>query len=228
VTPQAWESCPQYGPAVPVLEAITPARRGQSRFNPHSPDEAAILSALTTILVKNSGSCGESSGAAMLDLTGEAGCYAVPFAANAVRLQLHALADNPGTCGRWRCRKPRNRSRSQATRHFGCQRVGWERNFVAARLAETENRPQQTENPEMSAYMRKYDIDKTMFWMARWGNGAGGVEFGPRAMRASITPSRPKAVIPRTAVRCESTGGGFSAARPCELSVCQMSPSHHR
>jgi hypothetical protein len=36
------------------------------------------------------------------------------------------------------------------------------------RLAETENRTQQTGNPEMSAYMRKYDIDignKTMFWM---------------------------------------------------------------
>jgi hypothetical protein len=69
-----------------------------------------------------------------------------------------------------RCRKPRNRSRSQATRHFGCQRVGCERNFVAAGLAETENRTQQTGNPEMSAYMRKYDIEignKTMFWMGR-------------------------------------------------------------
>jgi hypothetical protein len=36
---------------------------------------------------------------------------------------------------------------TRATRRFGCKR-GWLRsNFVAARLAETENRTQQTGNP---------------------------------------------------------------------------------
>ena len=56
----------------------------------------------------------------------------------------------------------------RATRRFGFEQRQLRSNFVAARLAETENRTQQTGNPEMSAYMRKYDIDignKTMFWM---------------------------------------------------------------
>jgi hypothetical protein len=47
--------------------------------------------------------------------------------------------------------------------------TGWRRsNFVAVRLAETENRANRLGVRGMSAHLRKYDSDvgdKTMFWM---------------------------------------------------------------
>jgi|SRR5271166_1396217 len=42
------------------------------QLGPHSPDDSAILTVLVTIEGQNSGACGESTGVAMADPTGEA------------------------------------------------------------------------------------------------------------------------------------------------------------